>query len=151
MTQLPDLLTQLRQGRSLNQHLALSEMFLSRHPATSTEYDTLICQALRLMHARPDVQISDLCRQLYVCERHFRRLFQAALGIQPKKYQKLVRSCTALLRLHHGRFNKLTDLAHDCGFYDQSHFINEFKEFTGMTPSDYRRAPNLTAITQRTG
>lgn len=31
----------------------------------------------------------------------------------------------------------LTDIAYDCGYYDQSHFINDFKEFSGYHPSQY--------------
>ncbi|HEV8069560.1 MAG TPA: helix-turn-helix domain-containing protein [Planctomycetaceae bacterium] len=33
---------------------------------------------------------------------------------------------------------ELTGLAHDCGYFDQAHFIKEFRAFTGKTPSDTR-------------
>jgi AraC-like DNA-binding protein len=38
------------------------------------------------------------------------------------------------------RFERLTDIAHDLGYTDQSHFIKDIKEFTGSTPKDLSHA-----------
>jgi AraC-like DNA-binding protein len=50
------------------------------------------------------------------------------------------------LRLVTKREISLTSIAYDCGYFDQSHFIKEFKSFTGLTPSGYSSATSPVAL-----
>lgn len=78
-----------------------------------------------------------ICNQFNYTERHVRRIFNNWLGmnvesfIQYKKYLKA-------LHLIHQENCTLTQVAYDSGYYDQSHFIREFKSYTNLTPKVYQ-------------
>ena len=56
-------------------------------------------------------------------------------GFPPKLYSRITRFQAALGEYGSGK--SLTDIAYDCGYYDQSHFINDFREFSGYNPKVY--------------
>ena len=68
-------------------------------------------------------------------DRSFERRFKELAGFSPKLYSRIARFQAALT--HYGSGLPLTDIAHNCGYYDQSHFINDFKEFSGYSPKVY--------------
>jgi AraC-like DNA-binding protein len=69
--------------------------------------------------------------------KQFERNFSAFVGTSPRQFLKTVRFQNTL----HTRFKQkslsLTQLAFDCGYYDQSHMINDFKSLSGFTPGEY--------------
>jgi AraC-like DNA-binding protein len=70
-------------------------------------------------------------------ERYIEKLFVDMVGITPRAFFSVYRFNKSLgLVLSSGR--RLTSIAYDCGYYDQAHFIKEFKKFTGITPFDAR-------------
>jgi AraC-like DNA-binding protein len=78
-----------------------------------------------------------LQKELYITERTFERLFDKSIGVSPTLYRRICQFNAAFLQLQRRRFNKLTDIAFDNGYADQSHYIKTFKEFTNITPKDY--------------
>jgi AraC-like DNA-binding protein len=66
------------------------------------------------------------------------RLFNEWFGISAHTYQKLLQFIRSVETLH-DRNMKLIDAGMENGFYDQAHFIHTFKEFSDMTPGDYRK------------
>lgn len=62
------------------------------------------------------------------------RLFKKHVGLTPKVYCRVIRFNNAfgLLNKHYN----LTDIAYQCGYFDQNHFIKEIKHFTGLTPKN---------------
>lgn len=85
-----------------------------------------------------DMKVHNICRKYNYSERHFRRLSVEWLGMNTEAfvlYQKYLNS----LSLLHRPGLSLTDIGYDVGYYDQSHFIREFRSFTGITPKEYRK------------
>jgi AraC-like DNA-binding protein len=82
-------------------------------------------------------QLTDIRRELNVSERTFQRLFELNVGISPKMYRRICQFDAAFQALNLNPNAKLSDVAYQNGFADQSHFIRVFKEFTGLTPSQY--------------
>lgn len=74
-----------------------------------------------------------LATQANLSERQFRRLCLARTGLPPKQLSRIFRFRHALSRLGATR---LTDVALDCGYYDQAHFIHDFRQSTGQSPSE---------------
>ena len=58
----------------------------------------------------------------------------------PKLFCRVRRLQRALDGIHRAREVVWADLAAQCGYYDQAHFIHDFKEFCGVRPSDYLNA-----------
>ena len=84
------------------------------------------------------IQVSELAGALGIKERTLERKFAACLGISPKKFICLVRFQNVVEKLKSGHTTgKLTDMAYEFGFTDQSHFIRDFKSFSGVTPGDF--------------
>lgn len=69
-------------------------------------------------------------------KRQLERQFLEVVGISPKQLSKLVRLQTAL-KLLANQEDSLTNIAYKSNYYDQSHFIKDFKEFTGVKPGDF--------------
>lgn len=59
------------------------------------------------------------------------------IGITPKKYLKTIRLQYSLYLRSRDKMLNVTNLALESGYYDQAHFINEFKALTGFTPKQY--------------
>lgn len=68
------------------------------------------------------------------------RKFNQVLGLSPAELLKVSRFNKAVLQMYSCRFNSLTDVAHAVGYYDQSHFIREFKQLTDLAPRDFLKS-----------
>lgn len=69
--------------------------------------------------------------------RNLERKFAHQVGISPKKLGRIIRLQAALKSILHNSGEKLTQIAYESEYYDQAHFIKDFKEFTGTSPKDY--------------
>jgi hypothetical protein len=69
--------------------------------------------------------------------RQLERKFLTQIGISPKQLGKVIRLQTALKMLLNQEAESLTQIAYESQYYDQTHFIKDFKEFTGTTPKDF--------------
>lgn len=68
-------------------------------------------------------------------QKQFERLFNELVGANPKEYARIVRFQKSLKLLqHYTEDTNLAQIAYQCGYADQSHFIREFKQFSGYTP-----------------
>ncbi|CCH02294.1 transcriptional regulator, AraC family [Fibrella aestuarina BUZ 2] len=84
-------------------------------------------------------QLPALQQYLNLSERTFERRFEQYVGISPRLFSRICRFQSALSQLESRHYQKLSDIAFDNGYADQSHFIRSFKEFTGVTPLQFRR------------
>ena len=69
--------------------------------------------------------------------RQLERNFTKQIGLSPKQLSKVIRLQATLQMLLNKTTGTLTDLAYENEYYDQAHFIRDFKEFTGITPKDF--------------
>ena len=84
--------------------------------------------------------LSEMLSKLDLNERTFQRIFKKYVGVTPNQYRRICQFQLSFYQLRSKDFNKLTDIAYDSGFADQSHFIRSFKEFTQITPNDYLKS-----------
>lgn len=84
--------------------------------------------------------VAGLCRYLGVGERTLQRTTATALGTTPKRLLRLTRFLHACSLLRAGDAPR-AEVGLDCGYYDQSHFISELKEFSGLTPRQLAADP----------
>jgi len=81
--------------------------------------------------------VSDVAKETGWSSRHFSQRFREEVGLSPKAWCRLLRFQRALQQLHAGQPVRWAELALDCGYYDQSHFANEFRAFSGIDASSY--------------
>lgn len=81
--------------------------------------------------------VKNLRKNICVSERQLRRIASEWLGMNPECFLLYNKYLTSLQLLHRPGLS-LTQIGLEAGYYDQSHFIREFKSFTGLTPKEYQ-------------
>lgn len=81
--------------------------------------------------------VYDLSRRLKSNYKTLERKFLSIYGLTPREIMKISRFNKAVLSMYSCRYSSLTGVAYDCGYYDQSHFIREFRQLTGFTPGEF--------------
>ncbi len=88
-----------------------------------------------LYAAQGSLSVRALAETICYSERNLRRLFQHELGVSPKELSQVIRFQALLHSLCHSPPDRLTQLAHTYGFFDQPHFVKDFKRYYGLLPS----------------
>ncbi len=102
-----------------------------------TDVDQLVKNALRLIYAaKGNVRIKQLAEELNTSQSPLEKRFRNVVGATPKKFASIVRFQSIANEI--SMADSLTDAAFEAGYYDQAHFIKDFKQFTGDTPNDFR-------------
>jgi len=126
---------QLQETSSDNKRIDIIEKFLVSR-ITPAGSDKLVLAALTLINnSKGNIRIKELAKQLHTSQSPLEKRFRQAVGASPKKFASIVRLKNAIQ--HYPVEGSLTDLGYNAGFYDQAHFIKEFKTFTGLTPEKY--------------
>jgi AraC-like DNA-binding protein len=68
-------------------------------------------------------------------QRRFIELFNEQVGLTPKVFCRVRRFQHAIRRAHRNRAINWSELAVDCGYFDQAHLIHDFQAFSGLTPA----------------
>lgn len=104
-------------------------------------WDPVIGQAIdRLgswVEPREEVSVAAVARALGLSERQLERRFLRQVGITPKRFASLRRFERAVALA--ARSGSLTEVALEAGYYDQSHFIRDFRRYTGASPGSALR------------
>lgn len=89
----------------------------------------------------PDLRkVDDLAAHAELSPRALQRLFSEYVGVSPKWVIRRYRLHEALERIDAGDAVDLAGLAADLGYFDQAHFIRDFKALVGRTPGQYQRS-----------
>ncbi|MDR2009902.1 MAG: helix-turn-helix transcriptional regulator [Bacteroidales bacterium] len=114
------------------------EEFLINKLSRTETIDRMIKSTVEtILTANGQISVEDLTRQIDTNRRQLERKFSSAIGLSPKQLSKIVRLQMVLKLLMSGKFTNFIDLAHYGEYYDQAHFIKDFKEFTGYTPKEF--------------
>lgn len=96
-----------------------------------------LSKQISLDHQKLDLPV--LAQQSGLSERYIQKLYLSNIGISPAAFTSVIRYNKSL-QLVLNTTQSLTEIAYDCGYYDQAHFIKEFRKFTGITPSGSRNS-----------
>lgn len=83
-----------------------------------------------------NIRLYPIARELGVSERHLRRVIGETTGSGPKYHHRVARLNRAVVAADHDPDPNWSRLAASCGFYDQSHMIQEFRALAGAPPVD---------------
>jgi AraC-like DNA-binding protein len=129
----PDLMFRILEQTLLD----MADRPLVRHPAVSFALD----QFQRGPFQR---SVSDLVVRSGLCHRRFIRVFTEEVGLTPKLFARIQRFQQVLQLIETGAKVNWSNLAATCGYYDQAHFIRDFRIFSGINPTEYlaQRTPH---------
>jgi AraC-like DNA-binding protein len=101
-------------------------------------FDPAIEFALRTFAGEPAVAtIPVVAGRIGLSSKRLVERFKTAVGVPPKRYCRILRFQRALAFAERGREADWTRIAMDCGYFDQAHFIHDFRSFAGITPTAY--------------
>lgn len=105
--------------------------------APSHGLDLVQHTAGRLASSHGAIPVSALTDAAGVSSTHLAMQFKSHVGITPKRVARIYRFARLILSVNALRPVDWADLAQTAGYFDQAHFIKEFKDFTGHTPTEY--------------
>jgi AraC-like DNA-binding protein len=133
-----ELRERLQEVESPEMKLALLESLLMQAFRDRLVRDARVDFALGRFAGRANMRaVRDVARETGWSERRFSQIFREQVGLPPKVWCRLRRFQRALRQLHAGVDVPWTEIALDCGYYDQSHFANEFRAFSGVDATSY--------------
>ena len=115
----------------------IDDFFLKRLSITK-EYNFNRMEAvISVINAHPTINYAFLSETSCLGYKQFKRIFSEYVGINPQDFFRIVRFQRTLSLLSRSPNTNFTHIAYECGFYDQSHLIREFKIFTDYNLRDY--------------
>ncbi|WP_142685813.1 helix-turn-helix domain-containing protein [Chitinophaga polysaccharea] len=129
---------QLAYAQSTAEKVEVLHQFVLSQVTANQRECMIIRYATDKMLENPETDVlAQMLRELNLTERTFQRIFKKYVGITASEYRRICQFQMAFYQLKSGQFDKLTDVAYTNGYFDQSHYIRSFKEFTATTPNDY--------------
>jgi AraC-like DNA-binding protein len=117
------------------------DAFLLEHLPEPDDGYAIVAEATRLTLSDPSIaRVEELAERVAVSPRSLQRLFRERVGVTPKWMLKRYRLHAAAERIAEGEVGDWAALALDLGYFDQAHFIRDFKAVVGRTPADYAAA-----------
>lgn len=134
-----DVCNALMSAEQLSERVRLLNDFLLQQINMIKEPDPVIVQAVsHIEQYQGLLTVETLLQTLFVTERTLERKFKHAIGVSPKRFIDIVRLNVSAKRLQRMKEkHRLTGIAYESGYFDQAHFIKEFKKITGVTPQQY--------------
>ncbi|PHR42629.1 MAG: hypothetical protein COA32_17330 [Fluviicola sp.] len=96
-----------------------------------------------ILSAHGNFNVAQFCEKANIHKSTLEKNFLSYVGLRPKEFAAIIRFNHAHSLLQKGNKIKLTHLALDCGYYDQSHMIKEFRRFSNSSPSELMKAKYL--------
>lgn len=125
-------------ANSTPDRIKLIEAFLSTRLSDTKTVDRIIKSTIEtILTANGQLSIDELSKKNNISRRQLERKFSSAIGLSPKQLSKTIRLQATLKMLLSKQFTSLTALAYENEYYDQAHFIKDFKELTGFTPKEF--------------
>jgi AraC-like DNA-binding protein len=128
----------LCEARSAGQRFELLQDELLRRLRDGVERHYAVSTALEMFQKHePENSVGETAKYVGLSQRRFIQVFKAEVGLTPKLFSRIQRFQRARRSIHHDTSPDWTSVALDSGYCDQSHFIREFVEFSGISPTDY--------------
>lgn len=117
--------------------ITIVEQFLLKE-FKNIQTDKLIVEAVKLIYqSKGTIRIKELNEKLFISQSPFEKRFRKVVGTSAKKFSSIVRFNSVLDNMNEAK--SLTEICYENNFFDQAHFIKDFKQFTGNTPENFKR------------
>lgn len=129
---------QISEAEQVGSQITLIDDFLLKNYPKQPIFRPAMTEVLKNIykgHWKPNKE--NLLPGINISDRHLRREFKNYTGLNLRSFIKIYRFYYAFYQLLSGAFTSLTELALDSGYFDQAHFIREFKKYAGMSPRTF--------------
>jgi len=91
-----------------------------------------------IYQSRGTIKIKELNEKLFISQSPFEKRFKKIVGTSAKKFSSIVRFNSVIDNMYEAK--SLVEICYENNFFDQAHFIKDFKQFTGNTPENFKRS-----------
>lgn len=133
-----ELANQMVKANATSERIQIIEAFLFKQLTNKKNIDHIVKSTIEaIFSTNGQFSVNAFSKKNNISRRQLARKFSSTIGLSPKQLAKTIRIQTALKILLNEEVSRLTDLAYENEYFDQAHFIKEFKEFTGLTPKEF--------------
>ncbi len=122
---------------SSTQKFGIAERWLAEHFVKAQETPAAVVDIVTLLQTEPASKLNEIIDSFSGTQKHLIAQFKKYIGITPKQYQRILRFNDVFAQMQGDQFLSWSDIAHLCGYSDQSHFIREFRHFSGFNPETF--------------
>lgn len=134
-------LQELRQmliaGAESTDKFEVAEGWLDQHFRDDLVPPGPIVAVVKQLQEQPASKLNDIIESFNGSQKHLIAQFKKYIGLTPKQYQRVLRFNEVFQQMQDDQFLTWSDIAHRCGYSDQSHFIREFRHFSGFNPESF--------------
>lgn len=128
----------VRAEKELSKKFCMAEEFLLLRMKVKKEKDAQLKAVLQVLQQEPfQVTTVALAAKAGISQKHLISLFDKYVGLTPKLLARIYRFQKVLLQIEETKKIEWLQVACDCGYYDQAHFVKDFYHFSGINPSQY--------------
>ena len=125
-------------AKTIDERIDIIERFLLSRLNNKATIDNIVKSTLDAMFSSNGTKpLNVILKDDLQKRRQLERKFKKQIGISPKQLSKAIRLQATLKLLLSQTKETLTNIAYENEYYDQPHFIKDFKEFTGITPKEF--------------
>lgn len=136
----------VQEARSSDERVEIIQDFLAAL-VDRDRRDPLVLESVRRINrAQGNVSIGKIANELQISERQLQRRFSRGVGLGPKVFANVIRFQKAIYHKRQGK--DWSEIALQCGYYDQAHFIKEFRRFSGLSAESFSPARPATKLRQ---
>jgi AraC-like DNA-binding protein len=119
------------------QRIAYFENFFSEKLIINRDFDRIDYAIKLIENCKGQIKTQQLSHEVCLGIKQFERIFSNHVGLNPKKFASIIRFQHVVQMKKKFKELNMYQLAFDNGYYDQSHFIHDFKSLTGLSPRDF--------------
>lgn len=137
---------QINEALNTQNRISVIENFLTKKLAAEKSTDRATETIVeKILVNSGMISVSGIAKEVGISQRQLERHFQQKVGVSPKFYCRIIRLQKILNAVRQEDSANLSNLALAFGYYDQAHFIHEFKEFSGKSPGAFLQDENRMA------
>jgi len=133
-----DLEQKIIKAENTEQRISIIEKFLLERLNDEKTINIIVKNTVdSLLSTNGSASINSILKDDLSKRRQLERNFRKQIGVSPKQLGRIIRLQTALKMLLNQKSENLTDIAYNSKYFDQAHFIKDFREFTGINPKEF--------------
>lgn len=135
------LIQEIANTKNFDQRIELFNNFSNNYMINHNYYPTFVDYFTAIIcSSKGEILFNETQQITGYSNRYSRERFKEICGYSPKKYSSIMRFQKVLKKLFHSNYCDLSSLAVDNGYFDQAHFIHDFKKYTMTSPERFRKA-----------